>query len=182
MQTNNNHLSVRESSGSDFEKIVDYFLTADNEFLLKMGVDVSKLPERNAWLQLLKEDEQQPVESKKFFFVTWLLDDVPVGHSSINKIIFNEEAYMHLHMWSQGERQKGTGTKFVALCLPLYFTNFNLKKLYCEPYALNPAPNSTLKKLGFEFIMHYETTPGWLNFYQPVNKWCLDLEKYQNLY
>jgi ribosomal-protein-alanine N-acetyltransferase len=177
-----NDLSVRVSTATDLEMIVDYFHSSTNDHLLKMGVDINKLPERNAWLQLLNEELQQPMESKKFFFVTWLLDDMPVGHTSINKILFGKEAYMHLHMWKPGERQKGHGTKFVALSLPLYFTNFNLEKLYCEPYALNPAPNSTMKKLRFEFIEQYETIPGYLNFQQPVNKWRLDLEKYKMLY
>ena len=176
------NLSVRECTADDLEKIVDYLHTSTNDHLLRMGVDIKKLPERNEWLQLLNEELQQPMENKKFFFVTWLMDDIPVGHTSINKIIFGEEAYMHLHMWKAGERQKGNGTKFVALSLSHYFTNFKLKKLYCEPYALNPAPNNTMKKLGFEFIEQYETTPGYLNFQQPVNKWLLDVEKYKMLY
>jgi hypothetical protein len=45
--------------------------------------------------------------------------------------------------------------------------------LYCEPYALNPAPNKTLEKLGFKFLKTYTTIPGWINFEQEVNLWEL---------
>jgi RimJ/RimL family protein N-acetyltransferase len=84
-----------------------------------------------------------------------------------------------LHLWQNDKRQKGNGTCFVELSLPFYFSNFKLKKLFCEPYALNDAPNNTLKKAGFSLIKQYETTPGLFNFNQLVNRWCLDVEKYQ---
>lgn len=37
----------------------------------------------------------------------------------------------------------------------------------------NPAPNKTLKKAGFELVKEYVTTPGPINFEQPVKLWCL---------
>jgi RimJ/RimL family protein N-acetyltransferase len=180
MPTNN--LSVRESTADDFERVINYFHSADEEYLLKMGVDKSKLFEPEHWLQLLNDELNQPAENKKFFFVTWLIDSIPAGHSHINKIIYCEEASMHLHIWEPGKRQKGNGARFVAMSLPFYFTSFKLKRLYCEPYALNPAPNNTLKKAGFNLREQYETTPGPFNFQQPVNKWYMDVEKFKLLY
>lgn len=179
MLITHNNLSVREIEEGDFESIVDYFLKADKGFLLNMGVDVSKLPKKEEWLKLLSNDHQQSVMEKKFFYVIWLLNAVPIGHSSINKIIFGKEAYMHLHMWESNKRQKGMGVEFIKMSVPYYFDTFKLRKLYCEPYALNPAPNRALEKSGFNFIEQHETIPGWLNFYQPVNKWCMDFDKYQ---
>jgi len=166
-----NDLSVREAEESDLENIIDYFLKADRQFLHGMGVDPVKLPTKEKWLTLISSDHKQPIESKSLFYVIWLLDQVPIGHSNINKINFGEEAYMHLHMWRGDNRQKGIGLEFVKMSLPYYFNNFKLKNLYCEPYALNPAPNKTLKKLGFDLIKQYETIPGWIGFHQPVNKW-----------
>ena len=182
MLVTKNNISVREIHEGDFGKVVDYFLKSDKDFLLGMGVEISKLPSRHEWLKLLADEFYKPVEDKKFFYVIWLLNDIPVGHSNINKIIFGEEAYMHLHIWEESERQKGTGLEFVKLSLPYYFKNFRLKRLYCEPYALNPAPNKALEKLGFEFIGQHETTPGWISFRQLVNRWCLNFDKYQVLY
>jgi len=40
------NLTVREMQLSDIEKIVDYFVNADLEFLKGMGADKSKLPKR----------------------------------------------------------------------------------------------------------------------------------------
>ena len=57
----------------------------------------------------------------------------------------------------------------------------NLKILYCEPYSLNPAPNHTLKKIGFEFVKENITIPGFLNFEQKVNLWKLTCEKFKTL-
>jgi len=175
------NLSVRVATENDFENMTDYFLKADNQFLHAMGVDPVKLPNRDEWLTLLLEDHKKAMMHKSFFYVTWLLDKIPVGHSNINKIIFGEEAYTHLHLWHGDKRKKGIGFGFMKMCIPYYFNNFKLKQLYCEPYALNPAPNMMLKKLGFDFIKQYETIPGWISFHQPVNRWCLDADKYQSV-
>jgi RimJ/RimL family protein N-acetyltransferase len=67
------------------------------------------------------------------------------------------------------------------MTLPLFFERLQLKKLYCEPYALNSAPNKSLEKVGFEFIKEYITIPGSLNFEQPVKRWELSYEKFQLL-
>ncbi|MBS1917347.1 MAG: GNAT family N-acetyltransferase [Bacteroidetes bacterium] len=173
--------SVRQLQESDFEKIADYFLDADEDFLLGMGVDSSKLPTKNEWIQILAEDFSKPYEQKKFFYIIWQFDHQPVGHSNINKIIFGEEAFMHLHLWENSSRKSGAGVELLTMTLPFYFSIFRLKNLYCEPSASNPAPNKTLQKLGFDFIMQYDTTPGWLNFHQTVNRWCMPLEKFKAL-
>ena len=175
-------LSVRQIKAEDFEKIIDYFLEADKSFLLGMGVDSSKLTSKKKWLGILCEEYQKSIEKKSSFYVVWILDNEPVGHSNINNIVYGEEAHMHLHLWKPCARKKGIGLEFIKMSIPHYFGNFKLKKLYCEPYALNPSPNKILRKLGFDFIKEYDTTPGWINFYQPVNKWCMDSEKYKSLF
>ncbi len=174
-------LSVRKLKIDDFEKIVDYFLNADNDFLVMMGVDTTKLPFKEDWLKLLSEEYQKSIKNKSFFYIIWILNGIPIGHSNINKIKFGEEAHMHLHLWRDITRQKGVGFEFIKMSLPNYFKNFKLKRLYCEPCPLNLAPNKILKKLGFNFIKNYNTTPGGINFHQSVNRWCLDYEKYTTL-
>ena len=174
-------LSVAELTISDFELVVDYFLEAKESFLHQMGVDVSKLPQKEEWLKLLEDEFHRPLQERKFYYLTWLVNDIPVGHSNINKIVFVEEAYMHLHMWHREKRQKGMGYEFVKMCLPYYFDSFQLMRLYCEPSAFNPSPNKTLEKLGFGFIRRYDTTPGWINYYQTVNRWCLERLDFEQL-
>ncbi len=163
---------------SDIEYIVDYFLDSDIEFLKAMGADKTKLPERKEWIQLLESECGKPYEEKKFYYIVWLLNNRPVGHSNINKIQFGKSATMHLHLWENQERKKGLGETFLKQSLPFFFKNIKLEKLLCEPLAGNPAPNKLLIKLGFDYIKTYETTPGWINFLQTVNSYELCKENF----
>jgi len=171
--------SIREFEINDIDLMIRYFLDADPAFLKNMGVDVYKLPSFEKWRQIVLDDFKKPVERKKFYYVMWELDGFPAGHSNINKIVYGQEAYMHLHLWKPAERKRGHGTFFIRESISRYFDKFDLKSLFCEPNALNPAPNRTLKKAGFEHVQRYETTPGWINFHQPVNRWILTREKWK---
>ncbi len=173
-------LSVRELQQKDIEPLTKYWLTASPEFLIGMGVDLQKMPRPEEWSMMLNEQLQTQLQDKKSYCIVWLEDGIAVGHSNINKIIFGEEAYMHLHLWNNAFRKKGSGTSLVKLTLPFFFENYKLKKLYCEPYALNPAPNKTLEKAGFKFVKKYTCIPGMLNFEQEVNLWEMTYEKFQS--
>jgi [ribosomal protein S5]-alanine N-acetyltransferase len=174
-------IAVRHVEINDHENIVDYFLDSDKDFLISLGVDISKLPTKQEWLDILKLNFELTIYQKKFFYIIWLANNKSVGHSNINKIIFAKEAYMHLHIWHNQIWQKGIGTQFLKLSLPYYFNLFKLENLYCEPAAVNNAPNKTLEKIGFEFVKTYNTIPGWINTYQTVNRWVLTKEKFKTL-
>ena len=164
-------INVREIQVKDIDLIADYWLTSDDDFLVSMGVDLSKLPTRAALTNMLTEQINTPLSQKKSYALIWEIDDQPVGHTNVNGIEYGNFATMHLHLWFSKNRKKGIGTKLIKKSLPFYFGNLKLKTLFCEPYALNPAPNKTLKKVGFEFIKKYTTIPGSLNFEQEVNRW-----------
>ena len=174
-------LSVRELHSSDIEHIAQYWLDSDPKFLISMGVDLAKLPSKSGLTAALLEQLNQPLPNKQSYCIIWELDKIPIGHCNINKIKFAEEAFMHLHLWDSKTRKKGMGISLIKMTLPYFFQNFELKKLYCEPYALNPAPNKTLEKVGFKFIKQYLTIPGSLNFEQQVNRWELSFDNYQLL-
>jgi RimJ/RimL family protein N-acetyltransferase len=176
-----NNLSVREIQKEDIDPLIHYWLNAELSFLESMGVDISKMQSQDKWEEMLTEQLNQSYNEKKYYCLIWLLDGKAIGHSNVNKIIFGQEAFMHLHIWENGIRKKGIGRALVKMSLPLFFKNMELKKIYCEPYALNPAPNKVLEKVGFEFVKSYITTPGWLNFEQPVNLWELSYEKYKSV-
>ena len=178
---NTSLLSVREIEQGDIESITNYWLNSDPVFLQGMGVDLTKVPAREPWKEMLTEQLNQSYQEKKSYCTTWLVDGVAIGHCNVNKIIFGEEAYMHLHIWQNENRTRGMGTALVKMSLPLFFNNLLLKKIYCEPYSLNPAPNKTLEKLGFEFVKTYTTTPGWINFEQQVNLWELNYENFKSI-
>ena len=99
---------------------------------------------------------------------------MPVGHSSINKIKVGEEAFIHLHLWVGHLRKAGLGTQFFMASVAEFMRKFGLKRLYCEPYAENSAPNHVVRKSGFRFVKRYKTTPGPINFEQDVNQYVID--------
>jgi len=172
---------VREIQISDVNLIVNYFHNSTPEFLIGMGAEPKKLPEKEKWKNILLEEINKPLKDKNFYYIIWTIDKKPIGHSNINKIEFGKSAFMHLHLWNNDNRQQGTGQFFIKKTIPYYFDNFELEELLCEPYAQNPAPNRILEKIGFELIKTYETIPGWINFHQLVNKWCLSKNKFEKI-
>ena len=174
-------LSVREIRKEDVELIVKYWLKSDPNFLIGMGVDLSKLPSEEALSNMLLEQIETPIEKKPSYALIWEFEGTSVGHSNVNKIEPGNSAYMHLHLWNQMHRRKGMGAQLVHMSLTHFFENLKLNLIYCEPYALNPAPNRTLEKLGFEFEKEHITVPGSINFEQRVNRWKLTREKYYQL-
>lgn len=179
---NNQTLNVREIETGDIDLLLDYWFNCSPKFLKNMGADIEKLPSRTDFRNMLVEQINSPVTSKKSYALIWELDGHQIGHSNVNNIKYGEEATMHLHLWSSKNRKRGIGTELVRKSLPFYFENLKIKKLICEPYALNPAPNKTLEKIGFQFKKRYTTTPGSLNFEQEVNRWELTKERYQSLW
>ena len=173
------NLTVREMQIGDIEKKVNYFVDADIDFLRGMGAEKSKLPKREEWINILKHELSRPYTEKEFYYIIWLLDGEAIGHSNVNNIQYGKDATMHLHLWNSTKRQSGLGLQFLKLTIPLYFEHLALKKIICEPYAKNIAPNKTLRKLGFEFIRAYDTTPGWINFHQTVNRYELTKENWK---
>lgn len=171
-----NILSVREFTEDDIPLIINYWQNASADYLNSMGATIEKLPSKEAWEKMLLEQIQLPYKEKKSYCIVWLIDAIPIGHCNVNKIIFGEEAFMHLHVWQQEKRKKGNGVQLVKMSLPYFFNNLHLKKLYCEPYVLNDAPNKTLQHVGFTFTKEYITTPGVINFEQPVKQWELTKE------
>jgi RimJ/RimL family protein N-acetyltransferase len=172
-------LSVRELRTGDIDAITNYWLTSDTPFLKGMGVDITKIPTREEWQAMLTEQLNTPLKEKKSYCIIWEVDGRAVGHSNINKIVFGQEAYMHLHIWDAEIRKKGCGRQLIGLTLPYFFENYQLKILYCEPYALSPAPNHTLERVGFRMLREYVTTPGWINFEQPVRLWAMTREAFE---
>lgn len=172
-------IEVREIELKDIDLIADYWLKSESDFLINMGVDLKKLPTRIELRNRLTKQINLSVTSKKSYALIWLLDRKEIGHSNVNGIEYGKQATMHLHLWKSNNRKKGIGTELVRKSLPFYFEKLKIEKLICEPYALNPAPNKTLQKVGFKFVKKYKTIPGSLNYEQEVNRWELTKESYE---
>jgi len=153
--------------------MVGYFHSLGEERLRGMGVDPSKLPDAATWQALLEEDFSHTLDERSFFYTTWVLEGEPIGHCNVNKVVYGHEAFMHLHIWKPNLRRSGMGATAAKQSIKIFFETLRLRELYCEPFAHNEAPNRTLPKAGFQKIDTYETTPGWINFHQPVTRWRL---------
>ncbi|NHZ85971.1 MAG: GNAT family N-acetyltransferase [Planctomycetia bacterium] len=178
---NNKSLTVREIQNKDIELITNYWQEAEPEYLVSLGVDFNRLITRDELQKALTEQITMPIHKKMSYTLIWEQDGKQVGHSNINKIEFGKEAFIHFHLWQSAIRQKGIGTEFIIKSLPYFFDNFNLRQLFCEPYALNPAPNKTLDKIGFKFEKQYTKVPGAQNFKQEVKLWKLTKNHYKKL-
>jgi len=174
-------LKVRPIQNEDIKYIADYWTCSSDEHLIKMGVDLAKRPQKKDLIRFLETQLKIPLNSKTSYALIWTLDDNAIGHCNVNQIEYSEQAFMHLHLWDTKKRKKGLGTQLVKLSLPYFFNDLKLEKLFCEPYALNTAPNRTLEKIGFKFIKEYVTIPGSINFEQPVKRWCLNKSDFESL-
>jgi RimJ/RimL family protein N-acetyltransferase len=162
------------SSREEYEMMLDYFYEADQPFLRGMGVDPLRLPPRETWLGNVLIDHERPDKERDRFYLIWIFQGDRIGHSSINKIVPGSEAFIHLHLWNSALRGTGLGTQFMRKSIRHFWERYSLKKLICEPWAENPAPNRVLEKLGFKFIRRYRTIPGVIACEQDVNRYELD--------
>jgi RimJ/RimL family protein N-acetyltransferase len=159
---------------AETELIIDYFHSASPEFLNTLGVDPSRLLDRAQWRARFEHRFTLPIEERNFFAILWEIDGRPAGWSSADKVVFGQEAYMHLHVLDPERRRAGNGTFFVRESAKIYFDTLRISRLFCEPHALNVAPNRTLQAAGFKYVKTHETVPGPFNFHQPVTRWMLE--------
>ena len=167
-------VSVREMPLLEVGFRIRYFHEASDDYLLALGVDRELLPEPGAWLSFHERDYERPLTERENYALLWELDGKAVGFSSLDHIVFGEEAFMHLHIVEVSWRRRGLGVNFVKLSASKYFELFELKCLYCEPNALNAAPNRTLQRAGFTYLFSHETIPGPFNFRQVTTRWVLE--------
>jgi len=174
-------LFVRELREADIELLADYWSASDPYHLIGMGVDLQKVPPRSDLIAMLSTQLGLPLKGRQSHYTIWEVDCTPIGHCNVNKIRFGCDAYMHLHVWRSDQRRRGLGAPLVRESLRYFFGQLELEDLYCEPYALNPAPNALLAKTGFELIKQYTIVPGAINFKQPVNRWHMSRPTFEAL-
>ena len=141
---------ARPFTSEDISLLVDYWVSSSDQHLKGMGVDVSKIPGKIT----LKESLFHAIKNNHSYCIIWELNTVVIGHTNANNFK-EQQANIHLHLWSPKNRQSGLGQELLKKSLPLYFKNLNIETLICEPYAHNPASNKLLNKVGFKFLKTY---------------------------
>jgi RimJ/RimL family protein N-acetyltransferase len=170
----NGRLTVREMRLAEVEVRIAYFHDATDEYLQTLGVDRALLPSRRAWREFYEADHARPLAERESYTLFWELDDRIVGFSSVDRITFGEQAFMHLHILDSANRRAGMGPEFVRLSAALYLRVLELRRLYCQPNAFNVAPNRTLQRAGFRYEFTKQMQPSSINFPQPITRWVLE--------
>jgi hypothetical protein len=73
-----------------------------------------------------------PLLKRKEIVLIWELDGKPLGFSSVNKIIFGREAYMHLHILREDMRNCSYRVACVMKSAALYFDTISLMPLFYD--------------------------------------------------
>ncbi|MBV9044294.1 MAG: GNAT family N-acetyltransferase [Alphaproteobacteria bacterium] len=169
-----NNYTVRPMRLDETQLVIDYLHNSTPEHLDMMGVDPTRLLSPDAWRERYAQEFATPIEKRTSFLTIWLDRDTPVGYSTTTHIKFGDSAHMHLHVLEPERRKSGIGAVCVPQSVKLYFEHLKLKRLFCEPNALNVAPNRTLAAVGFKYVKTYMTVPGPINFHQPVTRWVYE--------
>jgi RimJ/RimL family protein N-acetyltransferase len=167
-------LLIREMTLEEVGLVINYFHGATPEHLETLGVDPTRLPSRSDWRARYVAEYCKPTPERSTLLVIWNLDERPVGFSTSEKIVYGEQAHMHLHIVDPQLRGSGVGSASLPDTIAFYFRRLKLKRLFCEPNAFNVGPNRTLQKVGFRYVKTYKTVPGPLNYHQSVNRWVFD--------
>jgi len=170
-------LHVREMQIAEVGVRIDYFHDSSDEHLMTLGVDRASLPSKEAWRAAYVEDVARPIEHRQGIALVWKLDGRVVGFSTADRIVFGEEAFMHLHIVSPDQRHHGLGTEFVKESARYYLRVLRLERLYSEPNAFNVAPNRTLQRAGFAYLFTHEAKPGPINFHQVTTRWMMERDQ-----
>ncbi|WP_157067914.1 hypothetical protein [Desulfosarcina cetonica] len=122
-------LRIRAVSETDIERISDYFLKSDPDFLIHIGIDPKKVPFKIEFVSALMNEIKSRPEEKTSCHLIWELNDISIGHSNINKIMFSSNACLHLHIWEPEQRNIGNGTLLVKDSIS-YFLRFLISEVY----------------------------------------------------
>ena len=175
-------ITIREVQKDDIPFIVGYWNNSSTDDLLAMGIDINNIePLRNLG-DRLEGQLELPYKNKAAYVLVVMMDEKRIGHCYVNNLIFGEEAFMHLHIWESNKHKKGIGSEMVRQSIPHFFEKLKLQTLFCEPAAMNPAPNKTLERIGFKLIKRHTTIPAGWTFPMEVNRWKMTLEDFKNIF
>jgi RimJ/RimL family protein N-acetyltransferase len=167
-------LTVREMLLPEVDLRIEYFHDSTDQHLQMLGVDRALLLAPDEWRAWYQDDYARPLPERRNYSLIWERDGTPIGFSSTDRIVFGQEAFMHQHILNDEDRRHGCGTELVKRSARIYLEVFELQRLYCEPNALNTAPNRTLQSAGFRFVFSHLTVPGPFNHPQVVTRWVLE--------
>ena len=166
--------AVRPLELEDVPHIVDYWVNAGPEHLLAMGTDASQVPGRARWQANLERIVGTPERDATTFYLVWVVDGRAIGFNSLKNIVYGDSGEMHLHIWEESSRRKGYGAPLFCLAAIEFFRRFELKSIYCEPSASNPAPNAMLQRIGFPLVRTHTAASSEISLVCELNRYEVD--------
>ncbi|HVC38687.1 MAG TPA: GNAT family protein [Candidatus Dormibacteraeota bacterium] len=167
-------LTVREMRLDEVGIRIEYFHGSSDDHLRRLGVDRALLPTRPKWRAFYEEDATRPIQDRVNYSLLWESDGRVVGFSTVDRIVFGREAFLHLHILRADQRHAGLGTPLVVKSASVYFEVLQLERIFSEPNAFNVAPNRTLQRAGFRYLFTHTAQPSPVNFPQVTTRWVLE--------
>jgi hypothetical protein len=181
LTTSSAQLTVRPMKESDIEYIIRYWSDAAADFLERMGVLPSNIEPSAIQSSSLLAEISTPDIQKESCTLVWDIDAKPVGYTKLARIKFGQSGEIHLHLWDEASRGKGFTHILFSFSVREFYKRFQLKEIFCEPAAANPAPNLFLQKLGVGAPRTYETIPFPGDPLQTVNRYFLSSDHFESL-
>lgn len=166
-------LEVRPMQESDVDHVVNYWKNGTDADFLRMGVDRSKFPPFDIFRKNLLATISANQNEARSFYMVWLVDNEPIGYSSLKDIMYGDHGGMHLHMWTPVARGKGYGATLFCLSALEFYDRFKLKTIHCEPCSVNPMPNRMFQKVGFELEKTYVAASSDLSAVCELNRYVI---------
>lgn len=167
-------LAVRPLTEADVPHVVDYLIHASAEDRQRMGLD--HVPPREELERRYLAACATPEAEASSFMLTWLVDERPIGFSSLKNIKRGESGAMHLHIWDRELRGQGLGSSLFCLSALEFYRRFELRSVVCEPRAANPMPNRMLKKIGFPLVETFVGASSELSAVCELNRYDVQRE------
>jgi hypothetical protein len=81
------HLSICPLREDDIPYIVSYWFENSDANLIQKGADKTELNSRTEFANSLQTVCNTPLDKAKSYYMTWLIDDMPIGYNALKDIV-----------------------------------------------------------------------------------------------
>lgn len=141
-------IKLRDLESGDIESILNYWFGNSPEFFEKMGIDMTRFPDRETRRTFfIKHIGLSPKKDNAFMMVGESEGKV-IGYLLFNCIVPGIEAQVHLHLIDPDYRSKGIASACFSDVIRILPDLVGVKKFIMEPSAGNRAVNSFVQRFG----------------------------------
>jgi RimJ/RimL family protein N-acetyltransferase len=154
------NIKIRELQASDIDGIIAYFHFLSAADLAQIGIDDASLKREDDWKNWFEQNLYQSLNKLAAYFLVWELDEVMVGFTFVDRIVYGEDAYLYMYLIKPQLRKSGYGQKLLQQSIKTLFDQFKFDQLYCESSAINTQAQRALQACGFKYVKtHNQPSP-----------------------